>query len=254
MNETHPQCLFGIHPVLEALKTGQRRFYKIVIAKEKSGPKFRALLDLARTRNVRVELLPRSVFDQKYRSFSHQGVVGYVSVKETLDLPQLVAEARRASSHPVLVLLDELQDPHNVGAIIRSAEGLGLQGVVVTKHRAAPLGETVAKCSAGALERLPVACVTNLARAMENLKQDQFWIVGLDRNAEHSCHGFHFPFPCALVIGGEERGIRPGLKKLCDFMVSIPMAGTIDSLNASAAAAVIFYEVLRQRKSHPSKP
>lgn len=240
--------IFGVNPVYEALKASKRRCYKIVLEEGKGHSRIRAILDLARPQGVRVETLPRPVFQKKYHSGSHQGIIAYFSDKETLSLEDLIQQAFQADPQPTLVLLDEIQDPHNVGAIIRSAEVLGVQGVVITKHRSAPLNETVAKCSAGAMEMMPMAWVTNLSQTVEELKQAGFWTVGVDIDGEKQCGQFDFNMPTALVIGGEEKGIRPGLRKVCDFTVSIPMRGTIGSLNASAAAAVVFYEVLRQKE------
>lgn len=243
----------GINPVYEALKASKRRCYKIVLEEGKGHSRIRAILDLAHPQGVRVETLPRSVFQQKYHSCSHQGVVAYFSDKATLPLDDLIRQAFQSDPQPTLVLLDEIQDPHNLGAIIRSAEALGIQGIIVPKHRSAPLNETVAKCSAGAMEMMPVAWVTNLAQAIEELKQAKFWVVGVDMEGEKSCYHFDFNMPVALVIGGEEKGVRPVLKKACDFTVSIPMRGAIGSLNASAASAVVFYEILRQKESNKKR-
>ncbi|OGW28652.1 MAG: 23S rRNA (guanosine(2251)-2'-O)-methyltransferase RlmB [Nitrospinae bacterium RIFCSPLOWO2_12_FULL_47_7] len=248
----------GVNPVHEALKASKRRCYKIVLEEGKAHSRIRAILDFARPQGVRVETLPQPVFQQKYHSCSHQGIVAYFSDKATLPLPDLIQQAFLSDPQPTLALLDEIQDPHNMGAIIRSAEVLGVQGIVIPKHRSAPLNETVAKCSAGAMEMMSIACVTNLAQAIEEMKQAGFWIVGVDMEGEKKCHQFDFNMPVALVIGGEEKGVRPTLKKACDFTVSIPMRGTIGSLNASTASAVVFYEILRQKdlknKKRPETP
>ena len=238
----------GINPVYEALKAAKRRCYKIVVEEGKGHSRIRAITDLARPQGVRVETLARPAFQQKYHSCSHQGIVAYFSDKLTVELADLIQQAFQSDPQPTLVLLDEIQDPHNMGAIIRSAEVLGVQGIIIPKHRSAPLNETVAKCSAGAMEMMPIAWVTNLAQAIEELKQAGFWTVGVDIEGEKKSCQFDFNMPVALVIGGEEKGVRPGLRKVCDFTVSIPMRGTIGSLNASAAAAVIFYEILRQKE------
>ncbi|MBI5427989.1 MAG: 23S rRNA (guanosine(2251)-2'-O)-methyltransferase RlmB [Nitrospinae bacterium] len=248
MTEKTENFVYGINPVHTALKASKRKCYKIVVEEEKDHPRVRSVVDLARRMGVKIEALPRQAFGQKFRSLPHQGIVGYFAVKETLELPELIEQAYRSDPQPTLVLLDEIQDPHNLGAIIRSAEVLGIQGVIIPKHRSVPLNETVAKCSAGAVETVPIAWTTNLAQAAETLKKSRFWIVGVDMHGATSCHRFDFNMPVALVIGGEQKGIRQGLKKICDFTVSIPMAGTLGSLNASAAGAVVFYEILRQKR------
>jgi 23S rRNA (guanosine2251-2'-O)-methyltransferase len=239
--------IFGVNPVQEALKAAQRRCHKVVIAEGKQHSRLRAIMELAQAQGVRIETLPGPVFQKKFPAIAHQGVVAYFNDKETVSLSRLIEMAFQADAQPTLVLLDEIQDPHNMGAIIRSAEVLGIQGVIIPKHRSAPLNETVAKCSAGAMEILPVAWVTNLAQAIEELKEARFWVVGVDMNGDKPCHTFDFNMPTALVIGGEEKGIRPIIQKACDFTVCIPMKGTIESLNASTASAVVFYEILRQK-------
>jgi 23S rRNA (guanosine2251-2'-O)-methyltransferase len=237
--------IYGINPVQEALKAGRCR--KIVIDDGKKHPRIHAIMDLARPMGVRIETLPGQTFKKKYPALVHQGVIAYISEKETVSLAELIEMAFQSDPQPTLALLDEIQDPHNMGAIIRSAEALGIQGIIIPKHRSAPLNETVAKCSAGAMEILPVAWVTNLAQAIEELKEAKFWVVGVDMDGEKKCHEFDFNMPTALVIGGEEKGIRPIMKKACDFTVCIPMKGRIGSLNASTASAVVFYEILRQK-------
>ena len=160
---------------------------------------------------------------------------------------ELISKALEKSTNPILVISDGIQDPHNLGAIIRSAAAMGIQGMVLPKHRAAPLNETVAKCSSGAIENLPITWVTNLSNAMEELKKSGFWIVGIDPEGTTSCYDFKFDMPVALLIGNEGKGVRPLLKKKCDFTLSTPMANSVNSLNASAAGAIVFYEALRQK-------
>lgn len=253
MKENKEDFIYGINPVQEALKASKRKCYKIVVEEGKTPPRIRAILELGRALGVRVETLSRPLFKQKFQSFPHQGVIGYFAAKETLELSELVRQAFQADPQPTLAFLDEIQDPHNLGAIIRSAEVLGIQGIVIPKHRSVPLNETVAKCSAGAVESVPIAWVTNLAQALEELKKSGFWIVGVDMGGEKACCRFDFNMPVALVIGGEGKGIRQGLKKACDFTVFIPMKGALGSLNASTASAVIFYEILRQKRERQEK-
>ena len=175
-------------------------------------------------------------------------MVGIFAIIQGLELDELVQRAFQKSRLPVLVVLDSIQDPQNLGAIIRSAETLGIQGMILPKNRTSTLNETVAKCSSGAIEHLPIAWVTNLTRGIEHLKEKGFWIAGVVPDGNTPCHQYKFDTPIVLVLGGEEKGIRPLLKKSCDVTLNIPMQGAIGSLNASAAAAILFYEALRQKK------
>ena len=239
--------VYGVHPLQQALALGKRKCYKIVLEKGNPPPRLAPLLELAGKHQTRVETLPPETFRKKYGKLTHQGIVGYFSPLQTLELEALIEQAYQSCPHPAVVLADEIQDPQNLGALIRSAWVLGLQGLVLPRHRSAPLNETVAKCSAGAIESLPIASVSNLKQGAEILKEKGFWIVGIDMEGDRACYEFDFNTPVALIIGGEEKGVRPILKKNCDFTVSIPMAGELDSLNASTAAAIVFYEIQRQR-------
>ena len=245
--------VYGVHPLQQALALGKRKCYKIVLEKGNPPPRLAPLLELAGKHQTRVETLPPETFRKKYGKLTHQGIVGYFSPLQTLELEALIEQAYQSCPHPAVVLADEIQDPQNLGALIRSAWVLGLQGLVLPRHRSAPLNETVAKCSAGAIESLPIASVSNLKQGAEILKEKGFWIVGIDMEGDRACYEFDFNTPVALIIGGEEKGVRPILKKNCDFTVSIPMAGELDSLNASTAAAIVFYEIQRQRAAG-SKP
>ncbi len=249
MRDKKQQLIFGIHPVTKALKNNQRECYKIVVKEGASNSRIGAVLPLAKARKVRVETLPAAAFNEKYRAHVHQSIIGYFSEKESLDVADLIERALSREPAPTLVLLDEIQDPQNLGAILRSAEALGIQGIVLPRRRSAPLNESAAKTSAGAIEHLDCATVSNLTHAVDLLKKAGFWIVGVDAAGGTPCHAFSFDMPHALIIGGEAKGIRPLLRKRCDFSVTIPMTGATESLNASAAAAVIFYEILRQKKS-----
>ncbi|MCH7650208.1 MAG: 23S rRNA (guanosine(2251)-2'-O)-methyltransferase RlmB [Nitrospinae bacterium] len=248
------EMVYGVHPLQQALALGKRECYKIVRVQGKPPARLAPILKLAERQRTRVETLPREVFRKQFGQFNHQGIVGYFSPIRTLELAALIEQACQSGPHPALVLADEIQDPQNLGALIRSAWVLGLQGLVVPRHRSVPINETVAKCSAGAVESLPIACVANLKQAAELLKEKGFWIVGVDMAGERPCYEFDFNMPVALIIGGEEKGIRPLLKKTCDFTVSIPMAGELGSLNASTAGAIVFYEIQKQRAQAGSKP
>ena len=248
MNSFDHSTIFGLNPVFEALKARKRRCYKLVIEQGKSQVRLNSVIELARENKVPIETIPKTDFQKKYRSHNHQGVVGIFAIIQALELDELVEQAFKKSRLPVLVVLDSIQDPQNLGAIIRSAETLGIQGMILPKNRTSTLNETVAKCSSGAIEHLPITWVTNLTRGIEDLKKAGFWIAGVVPDGDTPCHQYKFDTPVVLVLGGEEKGIRPLLKKTCDVTLNIPMQGAIGSLNASAAAAILFYEALRQKK------
>ncbi len=233
---------------MEALLASKRRCYRLIVEQGKTPPRIQAVIELAKEKCIPIEPLPKSAFQNKFKKQVHQGIAGYFSVIVTLELESLIETAFQKSSLPTLVILDGIQDPQNLGAIIRSAETLGIQGMILPKHGTSSLTETVAKCSSGAIEHLPIAWVTNLARCMEQLKEAGFWIAGVVPDGEMPCYQYQFDTPVALVIGGEEKGIRPLLKKSCDVTLAIPMKGKLGSLNAASASTVVFYENLRQKK------
>ena len=247
MNSIDNSTVFGLNPVLEALKARKRRCYKIIIEQGKPQARLNALIQLARENKVPIETIPKTTFQKKYRNYNHQGVIGVFALVPTLGLEELIELAFQKSPLPILVALDSIQDPQNLGAIIRSAEALGIHGIILPKNRTSAINETVAKCSSGAIEYLPISWVTNLTRGIEQLKEAGFWIAGIVPDGNTPCYQQKFDTPMVLVIGGEEKGIRPLLKKSCDITLKIPMEGSLGSLNASAAAAVIFYETLRQK-------
>lgn len=248
MADAKPSILYGINPVLEALKAGKRQCHKVVVKDKITNPRIQSVSALARSLQVKVEILPAKEFQKKYGAYAHQSIIGYFSPRKPVELDDLIHQAFQSTPLPTLALLDEIQDPQNLGAIIRAANTLGIQGIIIPERRSASLTETVAKCSAGAIERMPIACVGNLVQTVELLKKAGFWTVGVDSRGKTPCYEFQFDMPVALVIGGEEKGIRPLLQQKCDFTVSIPMQGELDSLNAATASAVLFYEILRQKK------
>lgn len=249
MNPKQMSIIYGVHPLREALKSSSRRCHQVVVEQKKQNAPINSILEICREKQIKVKNLSREVFRKKYGAFPTQGIIGHFFPIKMLETHELIRQAFEHSPTPTLVMLDGIQDPQNLGAIIRSAEVLGIQGIIIPKRRAAPLNETVAKCSAGAVERVPVAWSSNLSRTLEDLKKERFWVVGVDMAGDQPCYSFKFDTPVVLVIGGEEKGIRPLIKKSCDFLISIPMEGELNSLNASAACAVIFYEILRQKKN-----
>ncbi|MBT3514668.1 MAG: 23S rRNA (guanosine(2251)-2'-O)-methyltransferase RlmB [Nitrospina sp.] len=253
MHDEQTDILYGINPVTEALKASNRKCFRIVVDDGKVTPRLKDLIKLVKSKNAVVESLPKKEFKKRYQPYVHQGIIGYFSVKKNLELHELISNSLKKETCPTLMISDGIQDPHNLGAIIRSAAAMGIQGIILPKHRGAPLNETVAKCSSGAIEKLPVTSVSSLSNAIKKLKESGFWIVGIDPKGSTSCYDFKFEIPVALLIGSEGKGIRPLIKKNCDFILSIPMASSMNSLNASAAGAVIFYEALRQ-KINKKKP
>ncbi len=237
--------LLGIHAVREALEAG-RPVERVVIARGRGGDRVEEIVRLARSRGVPVRFEDRAQLDRLAGSPQHQGVLALAAARSALALEDLLASPRPDA---LLVLLDGVEDPHNLGAILRSALAAGADGAIIPERRAAGLTETVSRASAGALEHLPVARVTNLARAMEQMKAAGFWLVGLDERAERDYTAADFTARIGLVLGGEGRGLHQLTRKRCDFLVSIPATGPVRSLNVSVAAGVVLFEAVRQRKA-----
>ena len=232
-------ALVGFHPVLEALRAG-RPMERVLIARGSGGPRVQELVDLCRSAAIPVRFEPRSSLDRQAGGAVHQGVVALGSSHRYAELDEVAGGAR------LLVLLDGVEDPHNLGAVIRTANAAGAGAVVIPERRAAGLNETVAKAAAGALEHLPVARVANVNRALESLKQRGFWIYGLDERGEHRYDTIEYATPSAIVLGGEGKGLHEQVRRHCDFLVRIPLAGTIPSLNVSVAAGVVLFEWKRR--------
>lgn len=245
----------GRHPVLEALKSG-REINKIMVAEGSEGGSLKEILALARERGIVVQRVPRAKLALAARSRNHQGVIAYLSAKAYADLEEIIAQAERSDRPGLIVVLDEIEDPYNLGSILRTAEAAGVHGVVIPKRRAVPLTATVAKSSAGAMEYMPVARVANIGQTLETLKKKGFWVMGTDVAAPLMYTQADLYMPLAVVIGNEGKGLGEAVKKHCDFLVRLPMIGHVQSLNASVAAGVLLYEILRQRgtqSAHPSR-
>ena len=238
--------IFGINAVAEALKARGRAFEWVGVATERKDIRLQNLIKDCRKMSVPVRFLPRVELDRMAVSGSHQGVVAVTSSKQYNDLDDLIA-ARRGE-HALIVVLDGVEDPHNLGAILRTADAAGADGVVIPERRAAGITGTVVKSSAGASEHLPVAKVTNIARTLEDLKAQNIWTVGLDERGAQSYESLDYNMDCAIVLGAEGKGLHDLVARKCDFLVSIPMLGKVPSLNVSVAAGVVLYEVVRQRR------
>jgi 23S rRNA (guanosine2251-2'-O)-methyltransferase len=237
----------GIHAVREALEAG-RAFDRIVIAKGRQDTRTEEIVQLARGRDIAVRFEDRGQLDRLANSKDHQGVVALVAAAAVATLESVLARANSSKGHiGLIVLLDGVEDPHNLGAIVRTALAAGAHGVVIPERRAAGLTDTVARASAGALAHLPVARVTNLARTMEELKVAGYWLVGLDESAEKSYTEVDYTSPTGIVLGGEGKGLHELTRKRCDFVVSLPTVGPVKSLNVSVAAGVVLFEARRQR-------
>jgi 23S rRNA (guanosine2251-2'-O)-methyltransferase len=237
--------IYGVNPVLEALRGGQRPIERISIAIGARVGRFDDLMAAARARGVPILRQPGAALDRAAGGRPHQGVVAWVGEAQYASLDDVIA---RLAQRPLAVLLDGVEDPHNLGAIIRTAECAGAAGVIVPERGAAGLTETVAKTSAGALEHLPVARVTNLVAAMETLKAAGAWVVGLEATAPDPYTEYRYEGPTALVFGGEGRGLRRLVRERCDVLVSIPLSGAVSSLNVSVSVGIVLFEANRQMR------
>ncbi len=240
--------LTGIHAVREALQAG-RALERIIIARGRHGERIEDLVQFARARGVPVRFEDRVQVDRLAGTREHQGVVALAAATPALELEDLLRKgSRRAEQKGLLVLLDAVEDPQNLGAIVRTALAAGADGVVIPERRAAGLTESVARASAGALAHLPVARVNNLARAMEQLKEAGYWLVGLDERAERRYTEADLTGAVGVVLGSEGKGLHELVRKRCDFLVSIPTTGPVRALNVSVAAGVVLFEAVRQRE------
>jgi len=238
--------IYGVSPVLEALRAGGRRIERIIIASGARHERLREILDSARQAGVPVRQEPRAALDRLSNHLNHQGVIAVVAAAGYVDGTDLLA---KVSPQTILVLLDGVEDPHNLGAIIRTAECAGAAAVVIPERRAAHITEVVAKTSAGAIEHLPVARVTNLAAFIEQLKKANVWVIGVEESGALPYTKYDYSGPLALVFGGEGAGLHRLVREKCDVVLSIPMQGRVGSLNVSVAVGVVLFEALRQRKA-----
>jgi 23S rRNA (guanosine2251-2'-O)-methyltransferase len=240
------EILYGLHAVREALKAGNRPLQRILVLR--TDKQFTDLVQLARSRHVPVHVQPLTFFDSMVPNGKHQGVVAFTSAKAYQTEESILDRAAERHEAPLLVLLDGVEDPHNLGAVLRTAEGAGAHGVFVPERRAAGLTSVVAKASAGAIDHIPVARVTNMTRLIESLKAAGVWLYGVTPSANKVYTDIDLRDAVGLVLGGEGTGIRPGVLQHCDDRVRIPLRGQVQSLNVSAAAAIVLFEAVRQRR------
>ncbi|OCL27854.1 23S rRNA (guanosine(2251)-2'-O)-methyltransferase RlmB [Orenia metallireducens] len=237
----------GRNPVIEALRAG-RRIEKIFVLHSAHGGAIDEIYKLAKKRNVRIEKVDNNQLDSMAGSHAHQGVIAVAEEIKYWDIDDLIKYAKKESDEPLLILLDELKDPHNFGSILRTVDAAGAQGVIIPNRRSVSFTPVVAKSSAGAIEYVPVAQVTNLSRTIDKLKDAGFWIGGADIDAKQTCYQANLKGALGLVIGSEGSGMRRLVKEKCDFLLRLPMKGHVDSLNASVAAGILIYETVRQRE------
>jgi 23S rRNA (guanosine2251-2'-O)-methyltransferase len=230
--------LSGIHPVAEALRA-HHPLERVLVAQGAGGPRLQEIIDLARRASVPVRFEARSALDRLAGSAAHQGVVAMGAARQYADLDAVMGA-------DMLVVLDGVEDPHNLGAIVRTAHAAGAGAVVIPERRAAGMTDVVAKAAAGALEHLPVVRVTNINRTLEALKERGYWIYGLDERGPEVYDRVQFTRPSAIVLGGEGKGLHEQVRKRCDVLLRIPMAGKISSLNVSVAAGVVLFEWKRK--------
>jgi 23S rRNA (guanosine2251-2'-O)-methyltransferase len=243
--------IFGINAVVEALKARKRSFEYVAMMAGRRDARAQLVNEAARDAGVPVRQVSRDQLARLANTQTHQGVVAVTSEKHYSDLDDVLA-AKRAEHH-FLVVLDGVEDPHNLGAIIRTADGAGADGIIIPERRAVGVTGTVTKSSAGASEYLPIARVVNINRTLEELKEQDVWTIGLDERGKQSYDEIDYNMDFALVLGAEGSGLHEHVAKKCDFLVSIPMLGQVASLNVSVAAGVVMYEALRQRRNPKPK-
>lgn len=243
---TQSDKIEGRNPVLEALKA-EREMDKILIAKGAEQGSVQKIIGAAKERGIPIQYVERQKLDQLSQSHSHQGIIAFVAAYRYAEVEDILDKAAQKGEAPFIVILDEITDPHNLGSILRTANAAGVHGVIIPKRRAVGLTAVVAKTSAGAIEYVPVAKVSNLAQTIDTLKDKGLWVVGADMDGQNTYYEQDLTGNTALVIGSEGQGIGRLIKEKCDFIVRIPMKGQLSSLNASVAASLMMYEVMRQR-------
>lgn len=236
----------GRNAVMEALK-GSRSVNKLMIANGSTEGSIKEIIAVAKEKGVNIQYGDRSKLDSIARGIRHQGVLAQVAPVQYAELEDILQVAKDRNEPPFIVLLDELEDPHNLGAILRTADAAGVHGVLIPKHRSCPLSATVAKTSAGAVEHVPVARVGNLVQTIKKLKQEGLWVAAADMDGK-DYYDTDLTGPLLLIIGSEGQGVGRLVKEQCDFVVRIPMVGKINSLNASVAGSILMYEAMKQRR------
>jgi len=238
----------GVNSIMEALR-GRRRVHKIFIQEGRGGKKVEELLRLAQKKGIFCQQVDKQRLDAMYTSANHQGIVAQVDSYEYASVDQILEHAAMAGEEPFVVILDGIEDPQNLGAIIRTAHCAGVHGIIIPQHSSAEVSAAVTRASAGAVEHTLIARETNLVNCIKHLQKQGLWVVGASMEGPRDYFETDIPSPTALVVGGEGSGIRRLVRDNCDLLLRIPMRGVISSLNASVAAGIIIYEVVRQRSS-----
>jgi 23S rRNA (guanosine2251-2'-O)-methyltransferase len=242
--------IYGINPVSEALRSGRCQIKEVWVAEGRDLTRLKGIIDTAEYKGVPIKRVERSQLDSLTASAPHQGVVGFA---EQFNYAELDSVLEKGEGAPFLLVLDGIEDPRNLGALIRTAAACGVWGVIVPKDRAAGITPAVVKSSAGAVFHIPVVRVVNISSALRKIKEKDIWVIGAAAEARTDLYDQDLTIPLAVVIGGEGKGLRPLIKRECDLLVSIPMKGKVNSLNASVAGSLILYEIIRQREHtmHP---
>jgi 23S rRNA (guanosine2251-2'-O)-methyltransferase len=247
------EVLYGLHPVEEALKAGRRRFDHVLVARERQDDRLQRLVAQCRQAGIRISQESREQLTALAKTPTHQGIVAFVRPHEFLALEDLFEPASGSTTARLILALDGVEDPQNLGALLRVADGAGVDGVLLTERRSAPLSPAALKASAGAAEHLRIARVVNLVRALEDLKRHNLWVVGLDaktgERGPSDYDQFDFTGDLVIVLGREGAGLHDLVRRTCDHLLRIPMAGGVSSLNVSAAGAVVLFEAARQRRA-----
>jgi 23S rRNA (guanosine2251-2'-O)-methyltransferase len=244
-----PDKIVGRNSVLELLRSGNREVEGILIAQGSNHTRIRQIISMARKQGVRCDFAPRAELGRVEATVPHQGVIAFVSPTRYTDVKTLIKGARNGDRSALLIMLDEIQDPRNLGAVIRTADAVEADGVIIPKRKAAGVTTATHKASAGSSAYMPISQVTNLVRTIETLKASGVWVIGSDGDAPMPYTQADFTAPLCLVLGSEAEGLRHLVKEKCDLLVHLPMFGHVPSLNVSVAAGVLLYEVIRQRRN-----
>lgn len=239
------KIIVGRKPVLEAINSNEE-IDQVYLLYGQKGNIINAIRAASKKRGIKCNQIPSEKFSSLIKHQNHQGVAAIISEQKFFSLQEIISSSKK-NQYPLILILDSIQDTHNIGAILRTAECVGCNGIVVTKHNSAPINQTVVKTSAGATEHLKICSVTNLSQAIKELKENDFWIVGSSLENAKNYTEIDYKIPLAVIVGNEEKGIRKLTADNCDFLVKIPMKGKIQSLNVSVAAGVLLFEILRQR-------
>jgi len=247
--EMQKDKIFGINPVIEALKSGRPVQRLLVLDQRKADRDMLEIIRLAKSNGIEIRMTSRDALNREAPNTVHQGVIAFAAAREYAVLDDILAIPAEKKQTPLFLILDGVEDPRNLGAILRTSEAAGVHGVIIPERRAAGLTDTVAKTAAGALEYVPVVKVVNIVNTLEDLKKSGIWVAAAEAGGDSVYWDADFVRPTALVLGGEDKGVRRLVRERCDYVVSLPLMGRINSLNVSVAAGILLYEALRQRRA-----